>query len=142
MDAFPKIDGFETLTSFMQKRCLLEYVMFKHVINQEYHVVLEDIVNEAGISTRDEDLRWLLESVVQNDAISFHHQDLFTNMITSTLDLDCFIDCNPFVVNKMLNKLGYNDTYSFAHAKNEDCKGMIAELNEKISLMKKLLNDS
>jgi len=116
--------------------------MFKHIINREYHVALEDIVNEAGISTRDEDLRWLLESIVQNNAISFHHQDLFTNMITNTLHLKCFIDCNPFVVNTMLSKLGYHDIFSFAHAKKEDCENMIAELNEKIGLMKKLLSNS
>ena len=116
--------------------------MFKHIINQEYNVVLGDIINDAGISSDDDDLRRLLESVVQNNVISFHHQDLFTNMITNTLHLECFIDCNPFVVNQMLNKLGYKDTYSFAHAKNEDCESMITELNEKISLMKKLLNNS
>jgi len=117
MDAFPKLEGFETLTPFMKKRCLLEYVMFKHIINQEYNVVLEDIVNESGISLEDKDLRRLLESIVQNNTISFHHQDLFTNMITNSLHLSCFIDCNPFVVNQILNNLGYKDTYSFAHAK-------------------------
>ena len=140
VEVFPNTQGFDTLTPFMVKRILLEFAMIKQVINQNYEVELDEILHDAGISVKDPRLKELLESVAQNNVVSFHHQDLFTNMINQTTHLNSFIDCNPFIVNKWTKKLGYNNTYTLNRVSQAHRDAMIKEIDLKIGRMKGLLS--
>ena len=139
VEVFPNTKGFDTLTPFMVKRILLEFAMIKQVIHQNYEVELNTILNDAGVSAEDPYLRQLLESVAQNDVVSFHHQDLFTNMISEVTHLKSFIDCNPFLVNKWTKILGYDNTYSLTNVSQEHRNVMIKELDIKIGSLKGLI---
>ena len=143
-DVFPSLDGFETQTPFMQKRALLEHVMIKYVIEGERVVPLDNILNDVDIRPKNTpDLGQLLQAVVQNKAIFLSHQDLYNrNMIWSTTDLDITIECDPFFINKWIKNADSEvNVFSFKNITQDKCKVMIGELNEKISLMKKIIEN-
>lgn len=142
-DVFPKMNGFETHTQFMQKRVLLEFVMIKYVIEGTRNIPLETILNDADISTKNNtDIGYLLQAVSHNKIIFLAHQDLYNlTMISHTLHLDVTIECDPFFIAKWINLANNTpDIYSFEHTTSSIRKVLIDELNEKITSMKKIID--
>lgn len=143
MEIFPVMEGFDTLSSFMKKRVLLEFVMIRLVARNENLIPAQQIIDEAGIDNRDEDLDNLFRAVAQNQVLFINHQELYNNnpSIVDTLNLNCFIECNPFTVNLFVKKLNFPNTYSFNQINEEARNNVIGELTEKIELMKKNLSN-
>jgi hypothetical protein len=139
-DVFPTLEGYETMTEFMQKRCLLEFIMFRHIINQKTNPTIREIIHEASINTDDEKLYELFQAVSQNKTIFISHKDLYEHKYFSmTMDMKCFLDADPFVVNLMLKRGGIDNVFSFDHINSEQRKVILGELFEKISLMQKII---
>jgi len=139
-DVFPSMDNFETVNAFMQKRALLEYIMFKHIIQENYAPTIEEIANEASISVRDDDFTFLFQAVAQNRAIFIAHQDLYNNsMFPSTAHLNCRLSADFWIVNLMLKRADLGNIFSFEHLTPEQRSTIVGELNEKIIAMKKII---
>ena len=143
MEVFPVMEGFDTLSSFMKKRVLLEFVMIRLVAHNENLIPAQQIIDEAGIDKRDEDLGNLFRAVAQNQVLFINHQELYRNnlSIADTLHLNCFIECNPFIVNLFVRKLNFPNTYSFNQINEGARNNVIGELTEKIEFMKKNLSN-
>lgn len=143
MEIFPVMEGFDTLSNFMKKRVLLEFVMIRFVARNENLIPAQQIIDEAGIDNQDEDLSNLFRAVAQNQVLFINHQELYRNSpsIAGTLHLNCFIECNPFIVNHFVRKLDFPNTYSFNQISEDALKNVIGELTEKIGFMKKNLSN-
>lgn len=143
MELFPVMEGFNTLSSFMKKRILLEFIMIRLVARNENLIPAQQIIDEAGIGERDEDLGNLFRAVAQNQVLFINHQELYRNSpsIADTLHLKCFIECNPFIVNLLVRKLNLPNTYSFNQIGKDTRNNIITELTEKIEFMKKNLSN-
>ena len=140
-DVFPDLVGYETQTEFMQKRTLLEFIMIKHVIEEDYAVPLETILNEADISVSDKpNIGLFLKKISKNGVVILNPPDLHDRSITST-DLDVMMICKQFHVEKWINKVtDKKEIHSFSSLEQEERDQLIAELVEKITQMKKIIS--
>ena len=143
MEVFPVMEGYDTLSSFMKKRVLLEFVMVRLAARNENLIPAQQIIDEAGIDNQDEDLSNLFRAVAQNQVLFINHQELYGNSpsIAATLHLNCFIECNPFIVNLFVRKLDFQNTYSFNQINEDARNNVVEELTEKVEFMKKNLSN-
>lgn len=141
---FLDMEGFEKARSLILRRTLLELVAIRYAVNGKHCIPLENMLADAGLSTRGREASLVIRAVSQNNVVYVDHQEMYNTMsLNLYLGKDVIIECNPFLVAKWVSKAGGGDNVYAIDAVSQDVRDtMIKELGDLIDRLKKHLADS
>lgn len=138
---FLDMDGLEKASPLMLRRTLLELTAVRYAAGGARCVPLRQLLTDAGLSADDRKLPLMLTAVAQNNVVYVNHQSMYdTFTLSSTLDCDVVIECNPRLVEKWVSRAGGGPcVYTLGDLPQDVHDAMIEELDDRINLLKKHL---